>query len=421
MKALKTKSIQKLLKVNQHKKITLGLTRTQKALKFINWEKPKSRILTISGTSAKFSILQIFKKILIDNKNSFAATYSPHIKSITERMEINSKLIKINVLKKILNKVYKIPVPLTEFEKLCVAFAEFIKNKKTDYILAEFGLLGRLDAVRALFPKPHIHIVAPIFFDHLHWTKTKKRNLKTLKEIVYEKISFLSADRIYISKQHSRSLKFIKYYLKKNSSKCFYYGRDFWLKKKNDKYFYQDKTRSFQIHSNLLGDFSHENAVIAIKISIDEGIAIPIIKKSLKKISMLLGRVQLIKSGKLRKGMPKSTLIFADGAHNSLSSQRICDFLYQYKNKDLYAIISMIKSKDPSSFLKPFKKFKKIFFTNMKQNNVYPKEQLNKIAGKLNIPSEITKDCYTAIKTVGDKKKAIFLITGSFYYLQDII
>ncbi len=65
MKTLKTKSIQKLLKVNQHKKITLGLTRTQKALGHINLEKKtKSKILTINGTSAKFSILNIFKKYL---------------------------------------------------------------------------------------------------------------------------------------------------------------------------------------------------------------------------------------------------------------------------------------------------------------------------------------------------------------------
>ena len=83
-----------------------------------------------------------------------------------------------------MEKICRLPVNLTEFEKLCLAFAEYIKNKKTDYTLAEFGLFGRLDAIRALFPNPEIHIISPIFYDHLRWTKTKKRNLKTLKEIV---------------------------------------------------------------------------------------------------------------------------------------------------------------------------------------------------------------------------------------------
>ena len=81
----------------------------------------------------------------------------------------------------------------------------------------------------------------------------------------------------------------------------------------------------------------------------------------------------------------------------------------------------MISSKDPSSFLKPFKSFKKIFFVNMKQDNVYSKERLKVISKKLNIPSAISKNYYEAIKTVPDKKNAIFLITGSFYYLQEVI
>ena len=33
---------------------------------------------------------------------------------------------------------------------------------------------------------------------------------------------------------------------------------------------------------------------------------------------------------------------------------------------------------------------------------------------------DISKNYYEAIKTVPDKKNAIFLITGSFYYLQEI-
>ena len=413
----KNKSIQKLLKVNQHKKILLGLSRTRKALSYISWsKKTKSKIVTIGGTSAKFSIINIFKKILIKNKNSFAATYSPHIKSVVERMEVNSKFIGLNQLKKILNKIYKMPVRLTEFEMLCVAFAEYIKNKKIEYTLGEMGLFGRKDAIRALFPTPDIHVISPISFDHLHWLKNKKRNLKTLKEIVYEKTSFLKAKRIYIAKQGSDSLKFIKYYLK--NKKCFYYGRDFSLKKKKGKYFYQDSKQSFIINSNLLGDFMYENAVLAIKIAIDEGISLSIIKKSLKNITMP-GRMQEIKSGRLRKGLAK---VFADGGHNSLSSKSVCATLSsKYKNKNLYAVISMLSSKDPYSFLKPFKNFKKIFFVNMNQNNVYPKEKLNTIAKKLNIPSTISKDYYKAIKSITDKKNAIVLITGSFYYLQEII
>ena len=415
-----TKSIQKLLKINQHRKISLGLSRTRKALKNINWhKKTKSKILTCNGTSAKFSILYLIKKILVENNNTYAATFSPHIKSISERIEINSKNISILKLKNILKKIYKIPIRLTEFEMLCLAFAEFIKSKNIQYTLAEFGLLGRKDAIRAIFPSPDIHIISPILFDHLHWLKNQEGNLKTLKEIVYEKTSFLRARKIYVSKQHPHSLKFIRYYLKNKNS--FYYGRDFWLKRKNGKYFYHDKKHNFEIISNLMGDFMYENAVLAIKVAIDQGIKLSIIKRGLKKLNMP-GRMQEIKSGKLRKYLPNSTLVFADGAHNSLSSKSVCAALInKYKNKDLYAIISMISSKDPASFLKPFKNFKKVFFVDMKQSNTYPKETLFKISKKLNIRSTISENCNEAIKSIKKKKNAVFLITGSFYYLQEII
>ena len=82
-----------------------------------------------------------------------------------------------------------------------------------------------------------------------------------------------------------------------------------------------------------MGDFMYENAVLAIKIAIDQGIKLSIIKRGLKKIN-IPGRMQEIKSGKLRKYLPNSTLVFADGAHNSLSSKSVCAALVnKYKNK----------------------------------------------------------------------------------------
>ena len=79
---------------------------------------------------------------------------------------------------------------LTHFEKLVTAFGIYIKDLKLDWVIGEYGLFGRLDGIRALFNKPNYHIISPISWDHLNWTKTKKRNFKTLKEIVFEKIKF---------------------------------------------------------------------------------------------------------------------------------------------------------------------------------------------------------------------------------------
>ena len=413
--------IEKLLKLNQHK-IRLGLGRVKKSLKKLklNTNYHNTKICTINGTSAKNSIIQIFKNILIENKKNYAATYSPHLVSITERFEHNNKFIQIKKLKKILIKVIK-QKNLTQFEKLTIAFALHIKGLKLDWIIGEYGLFGRLDAIRALFPNPDIHIVSPISWDHLSWTKTKKLNLKTLKEIVYEKTSFLSS-KIYISKQSPLVLKLIKQNLKKNINEKIIYGKDFKLVKKKKKYFYKDSKNFFEIKSNLIGDHMYENITLAVKIALDLKIPINKIKAGIKKIN-IPGRMQIIKKGNLRRGLNKKDSLILDGAHNFQQSTQLSKAINYFKNKNKFCVISMINTKEPYSFLKPFRnKFKKIYFIDMKrQKNIYKKEKLKQVAEKLKIKSELAKDFNQVKKDLATYSSKCLLVTGSLYFVGSLL
>ena len=409
-------SVSELLSLNQHK-IKLGLTRVKKVIKKLKVKNnPKTKYLTINGTSAKNSILQIFKSILIQQKQKYSATYSPHLVSIVERFEHNQKFIKLKNLKKILIKVSKYK-NLTQFEKLIVSFGLFTNNLKLDWVLAEYGLFGRLDAVRALFDKPNFHIISPISWDHLNWTKTKKRNIKTLKEIIYEKTSFIKSN-VYIAKQNPKVLKLIKFNLKKNKLNKVFYGSDFKIVKKHKKYFYKDRQYYFELKSNLFGDYMFENMAIAIKLAIDNKVSINAIKKGLLKIN-ILGRLQILKKGKLLKNLKSQDKLILDGAHNAQQSSRLIKTIKKLKFKNKYAVISMINSKDPLSFLKPFKgNFKKIYFLdNPEQTNCIQKEKLKKIAYKLNIQSETADSIEEIKKDISGKTKSLLLCTGSLYWI----
>lgn len=409
-------SVSELLTLNQHK-IRLGLTRVKKVIKKLKVNNDSNtKYLTINGTSAKNSILQIFKSILIQQKQKYAATYSPHLVSIVERFEHNQRFIKLKDLKKILINVSK-HKNLTQFEKLIVSFGLFINNLKLDWVLAEFGLFGRLDAVRALFDKPNFHIISPISWDHLSWTKTKKRNIKTLKEIVYEKTSFIKSN-VYIAKQSPEVLKLIKSYLKKNKSNKFFYGSDFKIIKKQKKYFYKDSQYCFELKSNLFGDYMFENMAVAIKLAIDNKIPINAIKKGLLKIN-ILGRLQILKKGKLLENLNSKDKIILDGAHNAQQSFRLIKVIKKLKFKNKFAVISMINSKDPLSFLKPFKgNFKNIYFLdNPEQKNYIKKEELQKIAFGLNIRSETANNFEEIKKKMNDKGNSLCLCTGSLYWI----
>ena len=406
--------LEKLLTLNQHK-IRLGLNRIKKVIKKLKiTQKPNVKYLTVNGTSAKNSIIQIFKSMLIKHRQRYAATYSPHLVSITERFEHNQKFIKLNKLKNILTRVAKYK-NLTHFEKLVTAFGIYIKDLKLDWVIGEYGLLGRLDGIRALFNKPNYHIISPISWDHLNWTKTKKRNFKTLKEIVFEKTSFIKS-KVYVAKQDSKVLKLIKYNLKNNHSEKFFYGSDFKIIKKNKRYYYKDKLHYFQIKSNLIGDYMHENMAPAIKLALENNIPISTIKKGLLKVD-IKGRLQILKKGKLLKNLNSKDKLILDGAHNAQQSERLVKVINEFKFKNKYVVISMINSKDPISFLKPFKgKFNKLYFLdNPEQNNFISKESLKAVADKLKIKSEIKDNFHEAIKS--NKSKALWLMTGSLYWI----
>ncbi len=412
----KKNNIDKLLTLNQHK-IRLGLSRVKKVIQKLQIKrKPNTKYLTINGTSAKNSILQIFKSILIEHKQRYAATFSPHLLSIVERYEHNQKFIKLNVLKKILIRVSKYK-NLTQFEKLIVSFGIYIKKLNLDWCLVEFGLFGRLDAARALINKPNIHIISPISWDHLNWTKTKKRNLKTLREIVYEKTSFIRSN-VYIAKQNPETLKYIKSQLKKNKSNQKYYGRDFKIIKKKKKYYYKDRSHFFEVKSNLWGCYMYENIAVAIRVALDNKIPIKTISKGLLNIN-IQGRLQVLNKGKLSKKFGRNSKIILDGAHNDQQSKRLVNVMNELKQRNKYAVVSMINSKDPKSFLRPFKnKFNMIYFLdNPEQENFIPKENLKKIAENLGIKSQV-------IKTIDEIRKmnnSLFLFTGSLYWIGYVL
>ena len=174
-----------------------------------------------------------------------------------------------------------------------------------------------------------------------------------------------------------------------------FYGSDFKIIKKNKRYYYKDNLHYFQIKSNLIGDYMYENMAPAIKLALDNNIPISTIKKGLLKVD-IKGRLQIVKKGKLLKNLNSKDKLILDGAHNAQQSERLVKVINEFKFKNKYAVISMINSKDPMSFLKPFKgKFNKLYFLdNPEQNNFVSKEKLKAVADKLKIRSEI-KDNYS--------------------------
>ena len=117
--------------------------------------------------------------------------------------------------------------------------------------------------------------------------------------------------------------------------------------------------------------------------------------------------------------MPKNYQLYLDGSHNLQGSLTIKKFLSSQKNKKIFVIFSMLQDKDCEGFLKNIstKTNQLITITIADEPKSRKAEDINKIANKLNIKSNIAKNFDDAFEKVLLEKKedSIILICGSLY------
>ena len=170
-------------------------------------------------------------------------------------------------IKKTIKFIKNQKIKLTIFEVLTVIFIIHAAKINRDYNLLEAGALFAKDSTN-LFENPLLQAVVNINKQHLNFLKKK-----TLDEVIYQKIGFLSnKTKIYIGKQNKNVKTKIKKYLKNNkSSKIF--SNSWKLIKKNKNYFYQEGNFKIKIQNKFIHSKGLlENVAMAIKIAKDLGI-----------------------------------------------------------------------------------------------------------------------------------------------------
>ena len=98
------------------------------------------------------------------------------------------------------------------------------KQSKSDFLILETGLGGRLDATN-IIPNKICSILTPISFDHEEFLG------KTLKKIANEKLGIVkNCDFVLVGKQNKELKDYIKKKLNKFKNKYFY-GKEFQVTK----------------------------------------------------------------------------------------------------------------------------------------------------------------------------------------------
>jgi len=405
-----SKKLYQKLQKQYSRRINLDLKRIKKVLeKLNNPEEKLNNVINILGSDGKNATIFSLKYFLeADNKKVNTFT-SPHLYDVRHRFWLGNRFVSLNEIKKYKKIIEQTKQKLTLFELLtCIYILAAAKTDPDSYNLVESGLLFKKDSTN-LWSNPLAQIVTNINYQHQEWVRPK-----TIAEICKQKVGYLSENtNIYTGKQKPKILKIIKNILKKNPSEKITYGS--WkIINKNKKKYYKDKINLIKLESkHIHSDGLWENVGLAIKVALDLGVDIKIIKKTLPKIQFE-GRVQFIK-GKLTKNL-KKTRILVDGCHSDVSTKNLARYLRKLKIP-VYGICGMLKNKKPSQLIKNFKGiFKKIITVKIpNEPSAMSSFDLRRIAEKNGFQAIDSKNIKEALKKISTNEKKVVCIFGSLY------
>ena len=399
-----------------NKSVKFGLKRIKLALNLLgNPERKLNNVISVLGESGKFTTLWSLKNFIEANNQTVSTYTSPSIFDIRDRYYMGKGYLSYREIKETIKKIEKLKIPLTVYEVLTLVYVINASKLNVDYFIIETGALWKNDCSN-IFSFPLAQVVTNINLQHKNFLKKK-----TLSEIIKEDTGYLSSfSNIYIAKQTPYVLKRAKLYLKKNKS-IIHYPSSWRLIKKNNLYFYQDKSAKIKLNAkNVHSEGMFSNIAHAIKIALDLNISKKVIEKTIPNLSFP-GRYDYLKKGNIKKMLHKNEMIMIDGAHAPTDSLNLFNYLKKIK-LPIYGVWAMSKNKEPELFIKNLKGiFKKIVTIPIENESSVSAKELNKIANNNKIKSETAQNFKEALKKISSNEKKIICCFGSLYFCSNIL
>ena len=166
--------------------IKFGLNCTEKLLARAGNPHSKLRFIHIAGTNGKGSTAAILSRILRNHGIKVGLYTSPHLVRFTERFRINDGEVSAERILQVFEKVRRTlnsDTPPTFFEMVTAMAFIYFAEEQTDFVIAETGMGGRLDATNVITPE--VSVITNIGFDHQEFLGS------TLSSIAREKAGII--------------------------------------------------------------------------------------------------------------------------------------------------------------------------------------------------------------------------------------
>ena len=384
----------------------------------------KLKCIHIAGTNGKGSTSHMLAAILQEAGYKTGLYTSPHIRDFGERIRIDGHMIQqyfvIDFVERIKEACKRIQ---PSFFEVTVAMAfEYFASERSDYVVVETGLGGRLDSTNII--TPILSVITNISFDHMDLLGD------TLALIASEKAGIIKQDvPVVIGEATSETRPvFIETANQKNATIKFaeeeyiieYIADEGGMLLCNIKNIQSGIVEKLRL--DLLGFYQSKNArtvLCAVEALRKLGLQIP--ERSLhsgmenvKGITGLRGRWEVIQ---------KKPAVIIDAAHNRGGITQIIDQLNNtYAEANIHFVMGYVKDKNPAELLDLFPADARYYFTNAHIPRALPHAELKDIANEKGLSGDSYDDINEAIQNAINNagENDVVMVCGSFYILGEI-
>lgn len=410
------------LKSVQEKGAKLTIENIQNIIDHLPFKLDRIQFIQVAGTNGKGSTSHFITSILQHAGFRVGLFTSPHLQDIKERITINKEWISAEAFADCLSKIRRICEKLlrdnriedtpTFFEHLFLTALTYFHRSRTDFVVLEVGLGGRLDATSTVCPK--VAVITNISKDH---TKTLG---KRIKDIAFEKAGIIKPEVPVVCGCHTGSIanRVIREEARKKSAPYFnVFDRynQLQLLDKNHPYkcTYITETDQYNFQVNLPGHHQTLNAATAIKTvetMMKEGVNIP--KEAIAEgilNNFVPGRIEVIN---------QTPSIILDSSHNVESIMALKNYLEQQNKREMTLVFGVLRDKNFRRMIEMLLPFTdQIILTEPISKRAYPAERLIKYFNDRK--TIIKKSLSDALESARQTNREI-LITGSFYMVGEI-
>ena len=414
------------LNLHHPNKIDLSLGRIERILRRLGSpEKRLPPVIHVAGTNGKGSLIAFMRAISEAAGLRTHVYTSPHLIRFNERIRLAGEVVRDDMLSSALDECEAANTnrPITFFEiTTAIAFLLFSRIP-ADLTLLETGLGGRLDATNVL-TKPVLTALTPISIDHVGFLGAK------IAKIAAEKAAIMKDGvESVVAAQEPSVQSVISRLATDRNIVCHYQGPDWRFEDRKGLFFVQSRFRDAVFSMpRLSGVHQLQNAAQAITCLDASGVHTFLdkdIEEGLQTVNWR-GRLQRLFFGPLMQKLPRGWEIWVDGGHNAGAGKILAEQARTWSDKPLFAVIGMMKTKDPDTFIAPFASHLKDIIAvgiESKNDNAIRPFELAKLLKRKGYPVKSCPNVETAVYNLTSlyKVPGRILVCGSLYLVGAIL